>query len=139
MYIMKLWQNPLITFIIGALISFLIIELTNNCFIHNDSKKVLNDIIKKLIRQSARWSTASTQDKSALIAMLHANYGAGYLWALKDIASDSEIKTATGIDILRFENEITDAMDKATKKMIHSCPQYAPESTYLTKLSGEGI
>lgn len=40
---------------------------------------------QKLIRQVARWSTAGKQDKNSMIAVLHANYGAGYLWALKDI------------------------------------------------------
>ena len=41
-----------------------------------------------------------------MIAVLHANYGAGYLWALKDIATDSEIQKATGINLGDFENEI---------------------------------
>ena len=35
--------------------------------------------IRTLLRQSARWALASQQDKSPLIALLHANYGAGYL------------------------------------------------------------
>ena len=113
---LKLVKNPLVTFICGFILCYFFIELTNNCFIRNNSKELLNNIIKKLVRQSARWSTASTQDESPLIAVLHANYGAGYLWALRDVASDSEIKTAMGIDILKFESEITNAMDIATKK-----------------------
>ena len=50
--------------------------------------------IQKLTRQAARWSTAAAQDDSPLIAVLHANYGAGYLWALKDIATAKQIKNA---------------------------------------------
>ena len=73
-----------------------------------------------------------------MIAVLHANYGTGYLWSLKDIATDSEIEAASGIDIKRFENEIVKAQDYATKKMAGVCPKFAPKSTYLTKLGGEG-
>ena len=47
--------------------------------------------IETLIRQASRWSVAAQQDDSPIIALLHANYGAGYLWALKDIATDQEI------------------------------------------------
>ena len=99
---------------------------------------IINNIIKVLARQAARWSTASKQDKNSMIAVLHANYGAGYLWALKDIASTEQIKVATGIDLLKFEREIVAIQDNATKKMAQLCPKYAPEPTYLTKLAGEG-
>jgi len=72
-----------------------------------------------------------------MIAVLHANYGAGYLWALRDIATDNDIVAATGIDIIKFRDEITNIQDTATKKMASLCPQYAPPSTYLTNLGGE--
>ena len=52
---------------------------------------VNNTKISTLLRQSARWAIASTQDDSAMISLLHANYAAGYLWAVKDIYSDVEI------------------------------------------------
>ncbi len=65
------------------------------------------NLITKLVRQAARWSTAAAQDEAPLIAVLHANYGSGYLWALKDIASAREIENATGIYLKKFEDEIT--------------------------------
>ena len=37
-----------------------------------------------LVRQASRWSVAAQQDKSPMIALLHANYGVGYLWALQE-------------------------------------------------------
>ena len=94
-------------------------------------------IIKKLVRQAARWSTAAKQDKSHLIAVLHANYGAGYLWALKDAATDTEIESVAGISIKKFENEIVSTQDAVTKLAIAKCPSFAPEPTYLTKIGGE--
>ena len=65
-----------------------------------------------------------------MIAVLHANYRAGYLWALKDIATQQEIETATGIDMSRFERVIVRVQDEATVRMARLCPQYAPASTY---------
>lgn len=96
------------------------------------------EMIKTLVRQSARWSTASLQDNNSMIAVLHANYGAGYLWALFDIATTSEIEQATSIDVLKFRNAIIEAQDKATKKMAQLCPAYAPELSYLSKIAAEG-
>jgi len=49
------------------------------------------EIIQTLIRQASRWSIASESDKSPLISLLHANYGVGYVSALRQIASDTDI------------------------------------------------
>jgi hypothetical protein len=100
----------------------------------SESKKRM---IKKLVRQAARWSTASKQDESHLIAVLHANYGAGYLWALKDIASNREIEMAAGVDAMKFEREIISVQDNATTLAIKECPLFGPPSTYLSRIGGE--
>jgi len=94
--------------------------------------------IKTLIRQSARWSFAAKQDKNPIISVLHANYGAGYLWALKDIATDTEIERIGNIDILRFRDEIVKVQDEANKKLIRSCPKLVPKDNYLANIAGEG-
>lgn len=93
--------------------------------------------IRTLVRQAARWSTAATQDANPMIAVLHANYGAGYLWALKDIATDSEIERASSIDVKKFTREIVAVQDASTKKMIGVCPNFGPARTYLTSIGGE--
>ena len=74
-------------------------ENTNN----NNFKE---NAIKNLLRQSSRWAIAAKQDKSPIITLLHANYAAGYLWALKDIATDNDIKSITGIDIIKFKQKM---------------------------------
>ena len=73
-----------------------------------------------------------------MIAVLHANYGAGYLWALLDIATPEQIQTATGIDMSKFQTEIIRTQDEVTKRMAKLCPEYAPDKTYLTRWAGEG-
>jgi hypothetical protein len=82
-------------------------------------------IISRIMRGSARWSLASKQDKSPLVAILHANYGCAYLWALKDVFNDYEIKSATGIDVIKFQNKITNIQDSVTKNVVKLCPEYA--------------
>lgn len=45
-----------------------------------DCPKTMETIITKLIKQTARWSTAAAQDKSPLIYVLHATYRMGYIF-----------------------------------------------------------
>ena len=108
-------------------------------FTSTPSKCNMRTILKTLSRQAARWSIAATQDRSPMIAVLHANYGAGYLWAMKDIATSEQIKDATGIDMQRFEREITRIQDAATRQMVRACPSFGVSGyKYLTKIAGEG-
>ena len=97
------------------------------------------DIIRKLVRQSARWSTAARQDNSLMVKVLHSCYGAGYLWALKDIASNEEIEKHANIDMFKFENEITSTMDNAQTQLAITCGKYPPKKSYLTGIAGEGV
>lgn len=96
-----------------------------------------NEIIRSLLVQSSRWSTASFQDRNPVIAVLHANYGAGYLWAMNDIASADEIEKASGIDYNTFRKHVTDIQRDATQRLIRECPNIAPEPSYLAQLGGE--
>ena len=133
---MNVNNNLLIGLIIGILLVVFIYIIR-----YNLTKSKCNDLfmaIKILVRQAARWSTAAQQDKNLLIAVLHANYGVGYLSALRDIATDTQIEEATGVNFKKFGYTITKIQDSVTKKMIKLCPEYAPKKTYLTKIGGEG-
>ena len=94
--------------------------------------------INTLIRQAARWTLASTQDESPLVALLHANYGAGYLWALKDAFSVHDIQTVSGINLSLFEKKITFAQDYATTNVSKICPQFFGDvDPFFLKLAGD--
>lgn len=96
--------------------------------------------IQKLVRQTARWATAAQQDQSPLVSLLHANYAAGYLWALKDVANETEINKSAGIDLKKFEEHITNVQDSVTKKVLKKCPEFAGEvDLYLSTIAGENI
>lgn len=125
-------QNFVFGLIVGITIIYILIEIKNQCY-----SSSFKEIIQTLIRQASRWTVAAEQDRNPLIAVLHANYGTGYLWALKDIATDSEIKMATGIDFRKFTKNITSVQDKVTKQLSAVCPGYAPTQSYLAKIAGE--
>jgi len=131
-------NNFIIGFIAGVIIIYLLIEIKNKCWISTPTQQKLNEIIQVLVRQSARWSTAAKNDMNPLIAVMHANYGAGYLWALKDIATPEEVKTATGVDFLKLQAEIVKVQDNTTLALAKVCPEYAPEKSYLTSIAKEG-
>jgi len=94
--------------------------------------------IKKLMRQSARYATAAQQDESPIIATLHANYAAAYLWALKDIANARTIHQNTGVELKTFEEHILNVQDMVSKKVVQKCPEFAGDvDLYLSSIAGE--
>jgi len=96
------------------------------------------EYINILLRQSARWSLAAQQDKSPLVSLLHANYGASYLWALKDIATDKEIESVSNVNILEFKKKIINIQDDSTKKVSSLCPEFIGHvDPYLLKIGGD--
>ena len=98
----------------------------------------MNKAIEKLVRQSARYAVAAQQDESPVIAILHANYAAAYFYALKDIASESQIHNATGIDVKKFKEHVTNVQDMVTRKTSEKCPEFIGEvDIYLAQIGGE--
>ena len=98
----------------------------------------MNKAIEKLVRQSARYAVAAQQDESPVNAILHANYAAAYFYALKDIASESQIHNATGIDVKKFKEHITNVQDMVTRKTSEKCPEFAGQvDVYLAQIGGE--
>ena len=92
--------------------------------------------IKKLVQQSAKWATTAQQDESPIVAVLHANYAVGYLWAIKDIASPNDINRETGINIQQFEEHIVNVQSMVTKRIIKQCPELAGEiDLYLSSIA----
>ena len=98
----------------------------------------MNSVIEKLVRQSARYAVAAQQDASPVIAILHANYAAAYFYALKDIASESQIHNATGIDVKKFKEHVTNVKDMVTRRTSEKCPDFVGEvDIYLAQIGGE--
>ena len=98
----------------------------------------MNKSIEKLVRQSARYAVAAQQDASPVIAILHANYAAAYYYALRDIATESQIHNATGIDVKKFKEHVTNVQDMVTRRTSEKCPEFVGEvDIYLAQIGGE--
>lgn len=125
----------LLIVIVIVLLLMIIIRFPRNKVKKTCSKDGEN--IRKSFRQTARWSNAALQDKAPMIALLHANYGAGYLWALKDLYTEEEIRIATGgITFAELEKKVLDVQNDATLKVYSVCPHFATNlNPQLTKWS----
>lgn len=131
-------KNIIIGVLIGFILMYIINQILSKCWISNNTKKFHNELINKLVRQTARWATAASQDDNPVIEVLHANYAAGYLWALKDIATNKDIENATKIDMNKFQKNVVDIQDKANKKLVKLCPNFIKtDNIYLAKIGGE--
>lgn len=127
-------KNLIIGIIIGGTFMYLMSLLIKG----NKKSMDESEIIKRLIRGAARWSTAAAQDENALIKTLHANYGAAYLWALEEFTTSSKIEKAANIDYLEVRKKVTAVQDMAVRNAVMVCPSYGPASTILTQIAGEG-
>lgn len=83
------------------------------------------DKINKLIKQSANFAIQAQQDTAPVQAVVHANYAAAYLTAVKDIASRNEIQRATGTNLKQFEEHIMNVQESVTQKIMEKVPEFA--------------
>lgn len=164
-YISNIWTD-IFAFIYGIIIIFYGFKYKNNILIflgtgiiiehilqfvihkypikyrhNNNFKQKINHYqsIDTLVRQSSRYAMAAEQDLSPLIAMLHANYAAGYLWAMKDIYNENQINLVIGKDNLKMlEKYVKKVQDVATKRMTKACPKFVGElsNINIARLAG---
>lgn len=86
-----------------------------------------------LTRQVYRWHAAAIQDANPMIAVLHANYAAGYIGALRSIATEAQFSEITGLSLPKLESEVTRAQDKALLALLDACPTLVPDSAAYTE------
>lgn len=102
--------------------------LASNYYSHRnkkiiENKKLLeaidnkNFIIRTLVKQAAKMSLIASRDRNPMMAMIHADYSAGYLMALQDIANVEEISNCIGMDYNKIKNQITMIQDANAKKL----------------------
>ena len=94
--------------------------------------------IEKMVKQSAQYAITAQQDVSPVMSVRHANYAVAHLYALGNIASDTQIHNATGIDVKKFKEHVTNVQDMLTKKTSEECPNFAGDvDIYLAQIGGE--
>jgi len=91
--------------------------------------------ITTLLRQTARWLTASLNDSNPYIANLHANYAQGYFMALTDIYPDAMIQKVSGVDTFTMKKEIAKGQDNSVRMLAKVCPEGKPKQEFLANLA----
>ena len=89
------------------------------------------EIAKKLIKKAASLSVISTQNTDPVSSVQKANYAIGYLDALRDIMSDSEIKNLVNIDLNKFTAELVKIQTNNIMNMTNKCPSLSTDKKYL--------
>jgi len=116
---------------------YVLLALCVGCLVSANARRYRNKQIDTLIRKSAKYATTAQQDASPLVATVHANTAAGYLYALRDISSTEDIHGATGIDFKKFQQHILAVQDMVTKKTLEACPSFRGEiDLYLSTIGG---
>jgi len=99
-------------------------------------KPNMNQQIKLLVKQAAKWATTAQQDTSPYLSVMHSNYATGYLMSLKDIATPQQIHTVTGIDFVTFEKHILNVQEMVNTRLKEKVPEFAGEvNMYLSAIA----
>jgi len=69
------------------------------------------------VRQIHRWLRAARQDLDPAIGFLHASYAVANLDMLRQLASDAEVRAATGADPVRLHTQATRLQDQAQRAL----------------------
>ena len=126
----------LLCFLLGIMTAYIMFKSDHK----SKSQGSVDDIIKKIIRQAARWTTASEQDTNPLIKVLHANYGAAYIFALGDAGINPdqiERVIGTGFNYNTFRDHIVQIQDDASKSAVEACPSFGPPDNPFNRIAGE--
>lgn len=83
------------------------------------------DRVQTLIQKCASYAVQAQQDTSPVQAMLHANYSAAYLDALKTVSSERQIQQVGSVNIGTFESHILNVQKSVTDKALQEVPDLA--------------
>lgn len=136
-------MNKIFNYIFVVLVITLVIISLYLFIKKQDSNMLINNDLNMagiLIRQSARYSHAARQDKDLLIALLHANYGTGYLYAAKDIFPETTLVKLFNSykEFKKFERGIIKIQDEVNTRTITECPSIVSIKDIVTKMGGTG-
>lgn len=73
--------------------------------------------IRVQVRQVLRWLVAARQDRDAGVRFLHASYAAGNLDILRQVASDEQIRQASGENPVALLKEASGIQDEAQRTL----------------------
>jgi hypothetical protein len=116
-------------YILLGILLLIILCLVAMIFNIKEEQTTINTIAPRIFHQMARWSTAASQDKNPVIAVLHANYGVGYMMVLKDLASDEDLERMLGVENIRkVFDEVQKIQNNVTLNLANHCTNIFPDT-----------
>jgi hypothetical protein len=120
-------------YILLAILLLIILSLVAMIFNIKEEQTTINKIAPRIFHQMARWSTAASQDKNPVIAVLHANYGVGYMLVLRDLTSDEDLQRILAIENIRkVFDEVQQIQNTVTLNLANHCKNIVPD-TFLAR------
>jgi hypothetical protein len=92
----------------------------------NNKKINITPILKKLMVQASEWVTSAKENSNPIISLMHANYAAGYLLAIKNLAKSNDINKILP-NFAKYDEDITNVQELATNNLMKFCPSINPE------------
>ena len=86
--------------------------------------------IKSFIEQATRWNAMATQDTNSILQLIHCNYALAYAQVVKNVASDQDIETITGVDINELVYYLEECQSYCIKNIGQQCPKIKIDGVY---------
>lgn len=125
---MKMWmtyvQQPWVM-AVGAVLVVVAICLLSQVAsgVRNPVPPQMIEHTEVLLRSANRWALAASQDRAALLALMHACYAKAYVTAVRRIMTDEQLRDAHNVNML----ELIDKMDRIERGAVAALAAKAPE------------
>jgi hypothetical protein len=98
------------------------------------------DRIQTLVQKCASYAVQAQQDTSPVQAMLHANYAAAYLDALKVVSSERQIQQVGSVNLGTFQTHVWNVQKSVTDKALEAVPELAGKvDLYLQSIANPQV
>ena len=91
---------------------YLFIAIVILVMVMQNRSRGMKQSIDKMVKQSAKYAIMAQKDSSPVMSVRNGNYAAAYLHALKDIATETQIHNATGVDVKKFKEHIFNVAER---------------------------
>lgn len=98
------------------------------------------DRVQTLIQKCASYAVQAQQDASPVQGMLHANYAAAYLDALKVVSSERQVQQVGAVNLGTFQAHVLNVQKSVTDKALQAVPELAGKvDLYLQSIANPQV
>jgi hypothetical protein len=83
-----------------------------------------------ILKESARYDALSQQDQNVAYSLMHINYALAYANVLRQISSDTDIQSKTGISMPAYIQKLQETQQKILQSLGQQCPNVLPSNAY---------